>query len=69
MVTMCDKTVRNTREPEMGYICVMHGMWRFVSLQNVVNNQVSGGACVGPYYASKAELLADSERYLKEWGY
>lgn len=28
----------------------------------------SGDAAVGPIYASKAEALADHERYAREWG-
>lgn len=55
--------IYKTREPEMGYANITKGLWMFISLQDGSESQV------GPHYASKAELLADTERYLTSWGY
>jgi hypothetical protein len=46
-----------TRYPELDYRQDAPGTWRIVN----------GGASVGPHYASKAELLADLERYAANW--
>ena len=51
---------RTTRFAELGYRNEAHGLWRIVALD--------GEQSVGPYYASKAELLADLERYAREYG-
>ena len=55
--------IHKTREPEMGFGMIEPGCWRFISLQD------GAESVVGHRYASKAELLADCDRYLKEWGY
>lgn len=55
--------IYRTREHEMGYGKIAPGLWRFISLQD------GDASAVGHQYASKAELLADCERYLTEWGY
>lgn len=53
--------IYKTRFPELGYTLSEPGLWRVVDL--------STGAHVGPHYRSKAELLADLERYARQnWG-
>lgn len=50
-----------TRFKELGYRKTMPGLWRFVDAET--------GADVGPQYRTKAELLADLERYARDsWG-
>lgn len=49
-----------TRFAELGFEQVDKGLWRFVCTE-------SGRHC-GPQYASKAELLADLERYAASYG-
>lgn len=49
-----------TRYPELAYESVTRGLWRFVD--------VSTGSHVGPHYRTKAELLADLERFAAVFG-
>lgn len=50
--------LRPTRYPELGYF--EHGStWRIATTED--------GAPVGPAYTSKAELLADLDRYAREY--
>lgn len=49
-----------TRFKELGYVKVAPGLWRIVSRED--------GAAIGPHYPSKAELMADLERYAIEYG-
>lgn len=53
------KTTTKTRFPELSYTHFA-GDWRIVD--------TDGGAYIGPYYRSRAELLADLERYAAEFG-
>ena len=56
-------TLRQTRYPELCYMQQDRNLWRFVYV---------GEGCesvVGPQYRTKAELLADLERYAREWGF
>lgn len=52
--------INKTRFPELGFAQVMRGAWRFVDM--------STKATIGYNYASKAELLADLERFAKDFG-
>ena len=54
-------TIRPTRYPELGYRQDDHELWRIYSMDGTP-------AAVGPQYRSKAELLADLDRYAKEYG-
>lgn len=56
-------TIHKTRVADMGYGRIEPGLWRFIDMQD------GRGAVVGHQYATKAELLADCERYLTEYGY
>jgi hypothetical protein len=56
---MSVENVRPTRYPELGYTKSGND-WRIVA--------TDGNAAVGPCYKSKAELLADLERYAQEYG-
>lgn len=51
-------TIRPTRYPDLGYM-EHGGIWRIVTTED--------GAAVGPQYATKAELLADLDRYAAEY--
>lgn len=51
---------RPTRYPELGYRHQGSGLWR------IVDN--SSGSEVGPQYRTKAELLADLDRYARYFG-
>ena len=51
-------TIRPTRYPDLGYM-EHGGVWRIVTTED--------GAAVGPQYATKAELLADLDRYAAEY--
>jgi hypothetical protein len=53
-------SIRKTRFAELGYEQHAPGLWRIMSLDTP--------AAVGPHYASKAELLADLERYATFYG-
>lgn len=48
-------TIRKTRYAALGFRSDGPALWRFVCIET--------GSSVGPQYASKAELLADLERY------
>jgi len=52
--------IRPTRYPELGYRQDGPSLWRIVAIE--------GDASVGPYYQTRAELLADLNRYAKEYG-
>ena len=49
-----------TRFSDLSYRCDAPGLWRIVATDT--------DSSIGPYYASKAELLSDLERYAKEYG-
>ena len=51
---------RPTRYAALGYRQDSSGIWRIVA--------VEGDASVGPYYRTKFELLADLDRYAREYG-
>ena len=55
-----NQTIRPTRYQELGYRNDGRDLWRIYALD--------GDCPVGPYYVSKAELLADLERYAREYG-
>ena len=57
---MDDDFIRATRFSELGYTHVTRNLWR--------NVDISTGNVVGPHYRSKAELLADLERYAALFG-
>lgn len=56
-------TLRPTRYPELSYMQQDRNLWRFVFTGD------GAEATVGPQYRTKAELLADLERYAREWGF
>jgi hypothetical protein len=51
---------RPTRFAELGYMKQGTALWRIIA--------VDTGNAVGPFYATKAELLADLARYAKDYG-
>ena len=54
--------VRPTRFPELGYRQDGPGLWRIYALDD------GRESAVGPFYPTKAELLADLDRYAREYG-
>ena len=54
-----DIDIRPTRFPELGYCKTGLSLWRIV---DTATNQA-----VGPHYVSEVELLADLERYGREY--
>ena len=58
---MTQHTVKPTRFKELGYRNDGRGLWRIYDVSD-------GEAAVGPFYASKMELLADLPRYAREYG-
>jgi len=54
--------VRPTRFPELGYRFDGPRCWRIYDITD------KREAAVGPFYASKAELFADLDRYAKDYG-
>ena len=57
--------IYKTNIKELSYIKQDIGLWRVIDTQYKTDNLRT----VGKHYASKAELLADFDRYSKEWGY
>ena len=55
--------VRPTRYVELGYRCDGPGLWRIYDVMDATSP-----AAVGPQYRTKAELLADLERYARDFG-
>ncbi len=51
---------RPTRYKELGYKQLDRGLWRILTTED--------GAAVGPLYRSRAELLADLDRYADAYG-
>lgn len=49
-----------TRYKELGYVHVTQNLWRLVDLAT--------GHVVGPLYRTRAELLADLDRYARVFG-
>ncbi len=51
---------QGSRYKELGWTKIDRNLYRFVdaSTQN----------CIGPYYATKAELLADMDRFARDFG-
>lgn len=59
-----------TRFAGLGYWHQGHGLWRVVDIHESVLNPEGMPRTVGPQYTTKAELLADLDRYAREsWGY
>ena len=56
-------SLRQTRFPELRYMQQSPGLWRFVYVGD------GSESTVGPQYRTMAELLADMERYAREWGF
>ena len=59
--------INKTREKTIGFVNLRHGVWMFCDLEH--HKQDDAPVTIGPRYASKAELLADCDRYLKEYGF
>lgn len=59
------ETIHKTQYAELGYANTADSLWRFVDI-------ISGGtiynACVGSHNRTRAELLADLDRYAREVG-
>jgi len=51
---------RRTRYPELGYAEIERNCWRIVATED--------GQCVGPFYRTKFELMADLGNYAKQYG-
>ncbi|UGY15181.1 hypothetical protein HAP48_0042765 [Bradyrhizobium septentrionale] len=51
---------RRTRFPELAYAQHAKDLWRIIATDT--------DQAVGPHYRTKAELLADLDRYAKEFG-
>ena len=49
-----------TRYPELGYRKDSDTLWRIVDK--------SSGAAIGPHYRTKGELLADLDRFARDFG-
>ncbi len=54
------ETIHPTRYPELGYAHDGPSLWRFVDLDS--------GNRIGPQYRTRAELLADLDRYAESFG-
>jgi hypothetical protein len=54
--------IKKTRVAFLGYAKITDGLWRVVDLTD------GRKACVGPHYATEAELLGDFDRYAATWG-
>jgi hypothetical protein len=52
--------MRATRFKELCYVQIDRNLWRITDAQT--------GATIGPFYKTKAELLADLARYAKDYG-
>lgn len=57
------KTAYKSRFENIWYGCQLPGRW------TVYDNTNGLMAAIGPHYNSRAELLADLERFCKERGY
>lgn len=58
--------VHRTRFSQLGFVRLEPRVWRFVDL---TEGQTDPPRCVGPIYASRAELLADLTEYARtSWG-
>jgi hypothetical protein len=55
-----DMTNRLTRYPELAYEQHAKDLWRIIATDTQ--------QAIGPFYKTKAELLADLNRYAKEYG-
>ena len=62
-------TIHKTRFSALGYMLVVPGVWRFVDISERMPVSWGDCRCVGPQYATKAELLADMESYAKRGGW
>lgn len=60
--------VRPTRFAGVGYVEFGAGRWQFVDLESPLASNPCGFSQVGPIYPTKAELLADANRYCTEYG-
>lgn len=49
-----------TRYSELAYTNLTRNLWRFIDLD--------GQTTVGPHYGSRAELLADLDRFARDFG-
>jgi hypothetical protein len=55
-------TIHKTRFPELGYVHDGPALWRIVDLTDARPSRI------GPLYPSRAELLADLQRYAEQYG-
>lgn len=56
---MLDLKINKTRFPELGFSRIGRD-WRFIAMDSE--------QAIGPYYHSKAELLADLTNYARDYG-
>ena len=56
-------SIRPTRYDALGYRCDGRGLWRIYDVM-----ELDSIGAVGPQYRTKAELLADLDRYAKQFG-
>jgi hypothetical protein len=61
MNVMTEQEPRRTRFAELGYRCDGPSLWRIYDITDTPQP-------VGPQYRTKAELLADLDRYAKNFG-
>ena len=57
-----NSSIRPTRFKELGYRHDSERNWRIVDIMD------GGESSIGPYYVTKAELLADLERFAEVFG-
>jgi hypothetical protein len=65
---MIDGILYKTRFSEIGFTMVEPGFWRFVDLSDAQDGNKDRMHAIGVSYATKAELLANVERYAAEYG-
>jgi hypothetical protein len=61
---------RPTRFKGLGYMMLVPGCWRIVDLEQTKYNAdpMNAPSCTGPAYKTKAELLADLNRFATDYG-
>ena len=59
--------INKTRERTIGFVNLRPGIWMFCNLEH--HKQGDTPVTIGSRYATKDELLADCDRYLKEYGF
>jgi hypothetical protein len=65
---MIHGTLHKLRFSEIGYTLNSPGDWRFVDLSDAQDGNKDRMHCIGASYPTKAELLANVERYAAEYG-